>query len=56
LEFPPGPQPRFGVRQLQAAQIAPELVAKAITSAISAGWEPLSRGKAVAIVVDATGG
>lgn len=56
LEFPPGPQPRFGARQLQPSQIAPELVAKAIASAITAGWEPLSRGKTVAIVVDATGG
>ena len=56
LEFPPGPQPRFGAPQLQASQIAPELVARAITSAITAGWEPLSRGKTVAIVVDATGG
>ena len=56
LEFPPGPQPRFGAPQLQASQIAPELVAKAIASAIAAGWEPLSRGKPVTIVVDATGG
>ncbi|HEY4029027.1 MAG TPA: hypothetical protein VGM25_01680 [Caulobacteraceae bacterium] len=56
LEFPPGPQPRFGVRQLQASQIAADVVAKAIASAIAAGWEPLSRGKPVAIVVDATGG
>jgi len=56
LEFPPGPQPRFGAPQLQASQIAPELVARAIASAIAAGWEPLSRGKAVTIVVDATGG
>ena len=56
LEFPPGPQPRFGAPQLKASQIAPELVAKAIASAIAAGWEPLSRGKTVTIVVDATGG
>jgi hypothetical protein len=56
LEFPAGPQPRFGAPQLQASQIAPELVAKAIASAIAAGWEPLSRGKPVAIVVDETGG
>ena len=56
LEFPPGPQPRFGAPQLKASQIAPELVAKAIASALLAGWEPLSRGKTVAIVVDATGG
>ena len=56
LEFPPGPQPRFGAPQLQPSQIAPALVAKAIASAIEAGWEPLSRGKTVAIVVDATGG
>jgi hypothetical protein len=56
LEFPPAPQPRYGAPQLQSSQIAPELVARAIASAIVAGWEPLSRGKAVAIVVDATGG
>jgi hypothetical protein len=56
LEFPPAPQPRFGAPQLQASQISPELVAKAIASAIAAGWEPLSRGKTVIIVVDATGG
>ncbi len=55
LEFPPGPQPRFGAPQLKASQIAPALVAKAIASAIAAGWEPLSRGKTVSIVVDATG-
>lgn len=56
LEFPPGVQPRFGAPQLQASQIAPDLVAKAIASAIDAGWEPLSRGKTVVIVVDAAGG
>ena len=56
VEFPPGRQPRFGAPQLQPSQIDPGLVAKAITSAIAAGWEPLSRGKTVAIVVDATGG
>jgi len=56
LEFPPGAQPRFSAPHLQASQIAPELVAKAIASAIVAGWEPLSRGKTVSIVVDATGG
>jgi hypothetical protein len=56
VEFPPGPQPRFGAPQLQPSQIAPELVRNAIASAILAGWEPHSRGKTVAIVVDATGG
>lgn len=56
LEFPPGQQPRFGAPQLQASQIAPALVAKAIASAMAAGWEPHSRGKTVTIVVDATGG
>ncbi len=55
LEFPPGPRPRFGAPQLKASQIAPALVAKAIASAIAAGWEPLSRGKSVSIVVDMTG-
>lgn len=56
LEFPPSPAPRFGAPQLQPSQIAPALVAKGIASAIVAGWEPLSRGKTVVIVVDATGG
>ena len=56
LEFPPGPQPRFGAPQLDASRIAPALVAKAIASAVDAGWEPLSRGRTVAILVDATGG
>jgi hypothetical protein len=56
LEFPPGPQPRYGAPQLQPSQIDPGLVAKAIASALAAGWEPLSRGKTVAIVVDETGG
>ena len=56
LEFPPGPQRRFGSPQLHAAQIKPELVAKAVASAIAAGWDPLSRGKTVTIAVDAAGG
>ena len=56
LEFPPGPQPRYGAPHLQSSQIAPGLVAKAIASAILAGWGPLSRGKTVPIIVDATGG
>lgn len=55
LEFPAGPRPRYGAPQLKPSQIAPELVAKAIASAIAAGWDPLSRGKVVTIVVDATG-
>jgi hypothetical protein len=55
VEFPPGPQPRFGAPQLKASRIPTELVVKAIESAIVAGWEPLSRGKTVAVVVDATG-
>lgn len=56
LEFPPGPQPRFGGASLKPAQISPELVKTAIASALAAGWEPLSRGKTVTIVVDAAGG
>ena len=56
MEFPPGPQRRFGAPQLQPSHIAPALVARAIASAIAAGWEPLSRGKTVSIVVDADGG
>ena len=56
IEFPPGPQPRFGAPQLKAEQVAPALVARAIASAVAAGWEPLSRGKTVNIAVDETGG
>ncbi len=56
LEFPPGAQPRFGGPQLKAEQVRPELVAKAIASALEAGWEPLSRGKTVTFEVDAAGG
>jgi hypothetical protein len=55
LEFPPGPQPRYGAPQLKASQISPALVATAIASAIAAGWEPLSRGKTITIEVDAAG-
>ncbi len=55
VEFPPGPQPRYGAPQLKASQIDPKVVTTAIASAIAAGWEPLSRGKTVVIVVDASG-
>jgi len=55
VEFPAGQQPKFGAPTLKPAMINPDLVAKAIASAIEAGWEPMSRGKTVAIVVDATG-
>ncbi len=55
IEFPPAKRPR-GAPQLAPQQLDPEIVAKAIASAISAGWSPLSRGKTVAIVVDETGG
>lgn len=55
LEFPPEPRPRYGAPLLQPSHIPTDLVARAITSAIAAGWDPLSRGKTVAIVVDANG-
>ena len=56
MEFPPGKPPRFGAPQLQPSQIPPKLAARAIASAVAAGWEPLSRGKTVTVVVDETGG
>ncbi len=56
VEFPAGRQPAYGLPQLKPSQIAPELVARAIASALAVGWEPHSRGKTVAIVVDETGG
>ena len=54
VEFPAPPK-RYGSPQMQASQIPSALVARAIASAIEAGWEPMSRGKTVAIVVDAQG-
>jgi hypothetical protein len=56
LEFPPAPAPRRGTPLIQPGQVPPQVVAKAIASAILAGWDPLSRGKTVNIDVDATGG
>jgi hypothetical protein len=56
LEFPPAPAPRKGTPLIQPGQIPPHAVAKAITSAIAAGWDPQSRGKTVAIMLDETGG
>lgn len=55
IEFPPEPPPKFGAPPLKASQIPKTLVARAIASAIAAGWSPMSRGKTVSIVVDATG-
>src|SRR3954469_15989659 len=55
VEFPPGRQPRLGAPVLQASPIPTALVKKAIALSSVAGWEPLSRGKTVAIVVDETG-
>lgn len=55
IEFPAGPQPRYGAPMLKPEMINPDLVARAIASAIEAGWEPHSRGKSVSIVVDETG-
>jgi hypothetical protein len=56
IEFPPMPAPRKGTPLLQPGKIQPEVVSKAITAAIAAGWEPFSRGKIVNIMVDETGG
>ena len=56
VEFPLGPAPRFGMPLLRAQHIDVALVANAIASAMAAGWEPLSRGKTVNIMVDAAGG
>lgn len=55
LEFPPEPPPKFGAPVLKATQIPKSLVMRAITSAIAAGWAPMSRGRPVTIIVDDTG-
>lgn len=56
IGFPPGPEPRYGAPLLKAARIDQKLIAKAVASAIAAGWEPLSRGKTVYVEVDDQGG
>jgi hypothetical protein len=56
LEFRPTPAPRRGTPSILPAQVRPEVVAKAIAAAIAAGWDPLSRGKTVAILLDEDGG
>ncbi len=55
LDFPPGPEPRYGAPLLKPSRIDQKLVKNAIASAVAAGWDPLSRGKTVFVVVDATG-
>lgn len=55
VEFPLGVEPRYGAPLLKPQAIPQKLVANAIASAIAAGWEPLSRGKTVAIMVDDEG-
>ena len=55
LEFPPAPPPRRGTPLIQPSQVPPQIVARAVKSAIAAGWDPLSRGKTVNIVVDDLG-
>jgi hypothetical protein len=56
VEFPPVQPPRFGAPQMRPTDVSTDLVARAIASAIESGWDPHSRGKTVAIVVDETGG
>jgi len=55
IEFPPGPKPKFSAPPLKPSQIPVRIIAKAIASAMDAGWEPLSRGKPVVIYVDEEG-
>ena len=55
VQFPADRQPRYGAPMLKAERLDTHLVKAAITSALAAGWEPLSRGKTVVIVVDEAG-
>lgn len=55
MEFPGPEKARFGAQQLKPQQINTDLVARAIASAVAAGWDPLSRGKTVTIEVDERG-
>ena len=56
IEFPPGEQPKYGAPMFKVSQVDVKLVAQAIASAITAGWDPHSRGRTVEIAVDETGG
>jgi hypothetical protein len=56
IEFPLGTAPRYGMPAIKPQDFDLKIVANAIRSAIAAGWEPLSRGKTVAIMVDDAGG
>ena len=56
IEFPPGEQPKYGAPMFKVSQVDVKLVARAIASAIAAGWDPHSRGRTVEIAVDETGG
>jgi len=57
IEFPPGAEPpRHGAKMFKVAEVDVALVARAIGSAIAAGWDPHSRGRTVEIAVDETGG
>lgn len=56
IEFPPGPQPKFGAPMFRVSDVDVALVATAICSAIAAGWDPHSRGRTVEIAVDEAGG
>lgn len=54
LEFPP---PKRLMKGLQRGrlQINDAIIARGVRAALSAGWEPTSRGKPVVFVVDAEG-
>lgn len=55
IQFPPGQQPKFGAPAFKPEHVDVQRVARAIASAVAAGWEPHSRGRTVEIIVDETG-
>jgi hypothetical protein len=55
LEFPMPRRALNGSRQRQRPQVSAAIVVAGVRAALSAGWEPSSRGKPVLLVVDADG-
>lgn len=55
LEFPMPARLMNGSPQRQRPRINDEIAANGVRAAVSAGWEPSSRGKPVVFIVDASG-
>jgi hypothetical protein len=55
LQFPMPKHRSNGSPQLQRPQVNAAIVSNGIKAALSAGWDPFSRGKSIVFAVDANG-